>query len=219
MCARRRSTAPRGGWGTPRQASASTAAPAGPTDTRASPGRAATFRASLREMLHPLDAVGLVVAQEVRGKRGRVHAGMEEVHMRVMEAGGDEGVAIVDYLRLGASVGFVGKRKRVFLRSDERDLVPGNGDGKLFCAIGQTGEYVPAAKNAVDSHVGQPFLQTMKAQPDDASFSSSRLSAFRFRHMPARIYPINPSCPVRSPGYPEEAPPYRASGALCCRPL
>ena len=33
---------------------------------------------------------------------------MEEVHVRVMEAGCDEGVAVVDYLRFGVSVGFAG---------------------------------------------------------------------------------------------------------------
>ena len=43
-------------------------------------------------------------------------------------------------------------------------LVPGNGDGKFLGAIGQTGEYALAAKNAVDSHDGQPFLKTLKAQ-------------------------------------------------------
>ena len=33
---------------------------------------------------------------------------MEEVHVRVMEAGRDEGVAVVDHLRFGVSVGFAG---------------------------------------------------------------------------------------------------------------
>ena len=71
-------------------------------------GEQPPFRASLRETLHTLDAVGLVVAQEVRGKRGRVHRRMEEVHVRVMEAGCDEGIAVVDYLGFGIFVGFAG---------------------------------------------------------------------------------------------------------------
>ena len=62
----------------------------------------------MRETLHPLDAVGLVVAEEVRGERGRVHRRMEEVYVRVMEAGCDEGIAVVDYLGFGIFVGFAG---------------------------------------------------------------------------------------------------------------
>ena len=150
-------------------------------------GQQPPFGSSLGETLHALNAIGLVLAQEIRGKRGRVHCGMEEVHVRVMEAGGDKGVAVVDHFRLGVRVSLMGERKRVILRSDEGDLVPGNGDGKFLGAIGQTGEYARAAKNAVDSHIGPPFPQTLKARPDAASSPAMHLSAFRFRHMPARI--------------------------------